>query len=173
LCACPRQIAETLRAIAFPKRSYAGPGMDKWLGTSYSHACVEHAQEPLLCRRPMYVFGRYQYIIRKSARPGDSEKNACESPGTDWRVQFADRQHDGYIAAGRILRKWQALRKRNRTNGEATMLAAQARDSLALLQDGILCGNVVSNQPSKPQRRTAIRPTFARQRREGLATKDA
>jgi len=87
---------------------------------------------------PFYA-GINSYPYRRQISPDGGVHQRIQAVAmADWRVSLKE-HHEGYITLEEFLKNQERLEK-NRTNGEATLLAGPAREGLALLQGLLLCG---------------------------------
>src|SRR4030095_13153658 len=115
--------------LRFPKRSYGGAWDGKIIWGRLTHSRVLGIlRNP--CYAGMYVFGRYRYR-REITAEGAVHKRIHAVAMADWRVSLKE-HHEGYITLEEFFNNQERLAK-NRTNGEATLLAGPAREGFALL----------------------------------------
>jgi DNA invertase Pin-like site-specific DNA recombinase len=157
-------------ALRFPKRSYGGAWDGKILWGHLTHSRVLGIlKNP--CYAGMYVFGRYRYRREISAE-GTVRKRIHAVAMADWRVTLKE-HHEGYITLEQFVHNQERLKK-NRTNGEGTLLAGPAREGLALLQGLLLCGTCGHALTVRYTGNGGIYPCYLcnRLRRDGVASKD-
>src|SRR5262245_29397225 len=156
--------------LRFPKRSYGGAWDGKIIWGRLTHSRVlSMLKNPSYAG--MYVFGRYQYR-RQISPEGGVQKRIQAVAMADWRVSLKE-HHEGYITLEEFFNNQECLAK-NRTNGEATLLAGPAREGLALLQGLLLCGACGHALTVRYTGNGGVYPCYLcnRLRREGLASKD-
>lgn len=156
--------------LRFPKRSYGGAWDGKIIWGRLTHSRVlSMLKNPSYAG--MYVFGRYRYR-RQISPEGGVQKRIQAVAMSDWRVSLKE-HHEGYITLEEFLKNQERLEK-NRTNGEATLLAGPAREGLALLQGLLLCGTCGRAVTVRYTSNGGIYPCYLcnRLRRDGSASKD-
>ncbi len=124
-------------SLSFPKRSYGGIWNGKliWGYLSYTRV-LQVLKNPSYAG--VYAFGRYQ--VKKSIhRNGEVQTRSVRMPMDEWKVKIME-HHEGYIS-WEIFLKNQEVLKKNRTNGEETLLSGSAREGKAILQGLLLCGS--------------------------------
>jgi DNA invertase Pin-like site-specific DNA recombinase len=156
--------------LRFPKRSYGGAWDGKIIWGRLTHSRVlSMLKNPSYAG--MYVFGRYRYR-RQISPEGGVQKRIQAVAMSDWRVSLKE-HHEGYITLEEFFKNQERLEK-NRTNGEATLLAGPAREGLALLQGLLLCGTCGRAVTVRYTSNGGIYPCYLcnRLRRDGSASKD-
>jgi DNA invertase Pin-like site-specific DNA recombinase len=155
------------KGLRFPKRAYGGAWAGKVIWGRLIHGRVlDVLKNPTYAG--VYAFGRYCYAKEVSPE-GEVKCRTIRVPEDSWKAKIED-HHEAYITWDEFRRNQEIL-KRNRTNGEETLLSGAAREGLALLQGLCLCGKCGRKLTVRYKGNGGIYPTYQCNwlRREGAS----